>query len=51
MGKVYTVFFDGRFWDSYCSKSNAEREKIRLKKSFPNVKVIVRKTESPRHFS
>lgn len=49
MEKVYTIFFDGRFWDSYYSKSNAEREKNRLKRSFPNVKVIVRKTERPRY--
>lgn len=49
MSKVYSVFFDGRLWDSYFSKSNADRMKKTLKESFPNVKVIVRKTERPRY--
>lgn len=49
MGKVYTVFFDGKFWDSYQSKLSADRMKKSLKQSFPNVKVVVKKTERPRY--
>lgn len=49
MDKVYSVFFDGRLWGSYSSKASADRMKSTLKELFPDVKVIVRKTDRPRY--
>lgn len=49
MGKVYSVFLDGKFWGSYQSKASANRVKITLKNSFQKEKIVVMKTESPRY--
>lgn len=44
---AYAVFFDGRCWDIYPSKSNAVNESKHLKKTFPKIKVCVRKVTAP----
>lgn len=49
MGKVYSVFLNGKFWGFCLTKANADREKSTLKKAFPKAKVTVMKTEAPRY--
>ena len=44
---VYTVFINGRFWESFSSKASAYREKKNLRKLFPRENVIVRKVTAP----
>ena len=44
---VYAVFFDGRCWEVYTSKSNAVKESKHMKKLFPKIKVFVRKVAVP----
>lgn len=44
---VYAVFFDGKCWDVYVSKSNAVKESKHMKKLFPKIKVCVRKVTAP----
>lgn len=43
----YAVFLNGIFWNSFCSKASAFREKKNLRKLFPRENVIVRKVTAP----